>query len=76
MSALLEEARAVRSLPSPLLAREIRRAAGISRQRMADEIGVHVVTVARWERGTRKPRGATRSAYARVLADLRQVVGA
>lgn len=70
MSALLEEVRTARSLPAPALAREIRRAAGVSRQRLADELHVHVVTVARWERGTRAPQGKLRLAYAAVLASL------
>jgi DNA-binding transcriptional regulator YiaG len=76
MSALSEEVRLARQLPPPLLAREIRRAAGVSRQRLADELGAHVVTVARWERGTRSPRAGVRVRYAAILAELREVVGA
>ncbi len=74
MSGLLADVRTVRALPAPPLAREIRRAAGVSRQRMADELGVHVVTLARWERGTRHPRGATQLAYAHLLAALSEEV--
>lgn len=74
MSDLLADVRALRALPAAPLAREIRRAAGVSRQRLADELGVHVVTLARWERGTRRPRGATRLAYARLLAALSEEV--
>ncbi len=74
MSALLDEVRISRQLPPPALACEIRRAAGVTRQRLADELGVHVVTVARWERGTRHPRGSTRTAYAQLLLDLNGAV--
>lgn len=70
MVALLEELRVSRSLPAPPLAREIRRAANVSRDRLAEELNVHPVTVARWERGTRVPRGELRIAYARLLAAL------
>lgn len=73
MSDLLSEVRAARSLPNPTLAREIRRNAGVTRQRLADELGVHPITLGRWERGTHHPRGANRLAYARLLADLQQV---
>ncbi|GEM_PF-3137402 len=73
MSDLLIDVKTVRSLPTPVMGREIRRAAGVSRQRLADEIGVHVVTLARWERGTRKPRGPNRLTYARVLIELQRV---
>lgn len=71
MSGLLQDARIAARLPTPALAREIRRAAGVSRQQLADELSVHTVTVARWERGTRTPRGQLRVAYARLLAQLR-----
>lgn len=76
MSDLLDEVRTTRHLPKPALAREIRRAAGVSRDRLADELEVHPVTVARWERGTRSPRGATRLAYARLLVELAREVQA
>lgn len=67
---LLDEVRLSNGLPAPPLAREIRRAAGVSRARLARELSVHPITVARWERGTRRPRGEIRLAYARLLADL------
>ena len=76
MSDLLTEARTARNLPNPVMAREIRRAAGVSRQRLADELNVHVVTVARWERGTRKPRGTHRVDYALILIELQRVSAA
>ena len=73
MSALIQECRAVRSLPRPALAREIRRAAGVSQRRLAEELGVHWTTVARWEREERKPRGRLLVAYAELLTQLRDV---
>lgn len=74
MPDLADEVRLVRALPAPALAREIRRAAGVSRQRLADELDVHVITVARWERGTRSPRGRLRTEYARVIHELQELV--
>ena len=72
MSALVREIEIRRQLPSRALARAIREEAGVSQKRMAEELGVHPVTVARWELGTRRPRGRTLKAYVEVLAALRQ----
>ena len=55
------------------MARAIRQAAGVSQVRLADELCVHRMTVARWEAGQRHPRGHLRSAYAALLAELREV---
>lgn len=71
-STLVEESRASRRLPSPALAREIRRDAGVTQVRFAAELGVHWTTVARWESGARRPRGELRLTYARLLAELAQ----
>ena len=49
MSALLEEVRESLSLPGPDVARQIREAAGVSQARLAEELGVHELTVHRWE---------------------------
>ena len=73
---LLAESRRSRALPSPPLATAIRREANVSRDRMAEHLGVHPITVARWERGTRTPRGRLRLAYAQLLEDLRREVSA
>lgn len=70
MGDLLAEVRESLSLPRPSVRREIRDAAGISQARLAGELGVHVLTVHRWEAGTREPRGALRLAYARLLRGL------
>ena len=71
--ALLEEVRASLSLPGPDVARQIREAAGVSQARLAGELGVHELTVQRWEAGTRTPHGELRLAYGRLLAGLDQV---
>ena len=73
---LIEEMRQVRRLPPPSIARAIRREAGVSQQRVATELGVHRVTIARWELGTRTPRNALRHAYANLLADIQAALAA
>ena len=73
MSALLDEVRESLSLPRPDVARQIREAAGVSQARLAGELGVHELTVHRWETGARTPQGSHRRAYARLLADLDRV---
>lgn len=72
MSGLVGEVQAARCLPPPRLAREIRAAAGVSQARLADELGVQRVTVARWETGARRPRGANLLAYVSLLEELRR----
>ena len=72
MSALLEEMRARPRPPIPEVARAIRRAAGVSQSRLAAELGVHPVTVARWEGGTRRPQGETLRAWVDLLDQLRE----
>jgi len=70
MSGLVAEVLEALSLPAPPDARAIREAAGVSQCRFAGELGVHELTVHRWENGTRTPRGETRLAYARLLREL------
>lgn len=65
------EVRAKRRMPSPTMARELRRAAGLSQGRLAKELGVTRVTVARWELGTRSPRGELLIAYVELLDTIR-----
>ena len=72
MSALIEEIRAAKQLPPPTMARAIRLAADVSQERVAAELGVHRVTVARWEAGTRRPRARLRIAYAELLRQLQE----
>ena len=76
MGTLTEEVRLSVSLPDPATARKIRRRARVSRGRFAGELGVHEITVARWERGTRRPRGDLRVRYARLLESLDQAATA
>ncbi|WP_158657677.1 helix-turn-helix domain-containing protein [Blastococcus saxobsidens] len=69
---LIDEVRARRPLPPPRVARAIRQAAGVSQIRLAQELGVHRMTVARWENGSRQPREGQRQAYAALLEALRE----
>lgn len=73
MTSLVEEVRQARRLPDPEMARLIRVRAGVSQGRLAREIQVHRMTVARWESGARRPRGDTRVRYAALLEQLRDV---
>jgi DNA-binding transcriptional regulator YiaG len=70
MSVLLEEVRVRRQFPSRAVARAIREEAGVSQRRLAEELGVHPVTVARWELGQRRPRGPVLTAYIELLRQL------
>ncbi len=58
------------SLPNRHRARAIREAAGWSRQRMADQLGVHLNSVIRWELGLTVPGGWRLWAYAELLRQL------
>lgn len=70
MGDLLAEVRASRSFPGPDKARAIRRSAGVSRERLAQELQVHPTTITRWETGLRCPRGEMRARYANLLNAL------
>jgi transcriptional regulator with XRE-family HTH domain len=72
VSQLAQEVRRARRLPPPPLARAIRVAADVSQERMAGALGVHRVTLARWETGRRRPRGELLDAYVALLDELRQ----
>lgn len=69
---LIDEVRASRRLPTPAVARMIREEAGVTQEALAAELGVHRVTLARWEAGTCAPRAAFRAQYARLLDELRR----
>lgn len=71
---LADEVRSVRALPSPEHARAIRRAAGVTQVRLAEEIGVTRATINRWESGERRPRGRLLLAYAEALAAIESVI--
>jgi transcriptional regulator with XRE-family HTH domain len=70
MTGLLKEVDAARRLPPPPMRKTIRKAAGVSLDRLAEELGVHRVTVARWENGSRQPRRKALVAYAELLDAL------
>lgn len=67
---LVDEVRQAKKLPAPDMARLIRINAGVSQGRMAQEINVHRMTIARWESGARRPRGTARARYAALLEQL------
>ncbi|MGH7685609.1 MAG: helix-turn-helix transcriptional regulator [Candidatus Dormibacteria bacterium] len=71
---LVDETRPLRQLPAPRLCRLIRESAGVTQVRLAREVGCDRMTIARWEAGTRRPRGELGLRYAEVLAALREAV--
>ena len=74
MSALIEEIRITKRLPSPADAKALRVAAGVSLVRMAREVGVSGAALLAWERGRYRPRGAHRAAYVHLLEELSREV--
>lgn len=75
MSGLVERARSARRLPSPAAAKAIRIDAAVSQAELAAELGVHRMTVLRWEDGSRRPRGQLLMAYVALLDQLREACG-
>jgi transcriptional regulator with XRE-family HTH domain len=72
--ALLEELEALDiRLPEPARRKAIRRAAGITHDRIAAELGVHRLTVLRWEKGTSEPGFRVRARYAELLRAMERV---
>ena len=71
-ASLMAAVRAAAALPAPALRRAIREAAGVSQGQIAREVGVHRMTVCRWESGTSKPTGEHLHAYAAILRDLQE----
>ena len=74
MNALTVEVLAARRLPPPAVAKAIREGAGVSQARMATALGVHRVSVARYECGSRRPRGELRQRYTELLEELQREV--
>lgn len=72
MSTLVEQVRASKVF-SPAIAKTIRLTAGVSQERLAEELGVHRVTIARWEDGSRTPRGPLLIGYLELLRELQRV---
>jgi DNA-binding transcriptional regulator YiaG len=73
---LIDEIRTRRRAPLPAYAKAVRVNAQVSQDRLAQELGVHRVTVARWEDGSRRPTGALLVAYLDLLDQLSRVVAA
>ena len=71
-TALIEQVRAARRLPPPVVARAIRDAAGVTQQQLADELHINRVSLARYECGARRPRGDLRLRYAELLEQLQE----
>ena len=71
-SELLDQVRTLQRLPRPATARAVRLAAGLTVEQVAAELGVHRVTVERWERGERRPRRAVALRYVELLDQLRE----
>lgn len=64
---------ALRRLPKPEKARRIRMDAGATQADLAKALGVNRVTVARWELGTRRPRGPLAEQYGELLRHLQEI---
>lgn len=62
--------RARRPLPPPEQRAEVRKAARLRLQDLADLLGVTVSTVGNWERGKCEPKAAHYEDYRSVLEDL------
>ena len=74
MNSLTAEVLAARRLPPPAVQKAILQAAGVSQARVANELGVHRVSVARWLGGSRRPRGEMRQRYQELLEELQREV--
>jgi len=66
----LEQARALRRLPSPAARRHLREQAGLSQYDIALELGVTREAVSFWEAGHHTPRPGTALAYLALLDRL------
>lgn len=59
-------------LPSPEKRAELRQAAGLTQQELADAIGVTRAAVSFWESGLRTPRGQFLDRYVEALRALKE----
>lgn len=57
-------------LPAPRVRQQLRLAAGLTQQEVADAVGVKRLAVARWELGQTHPRRPHRAAYIHLLKRL------
>lgn len=62
-------------LPSPEDRKRIRKAYGVTQSVLADELGVHRITVSAWERGAYDPTGAVRDKYLVFLTHMKKTIG-
>lgn len=74
VSPLADLVRASR-LPSPAERKRIRRAAGVSLERMAEDLGVSHVSVSFWERGVYDPSMENAAKYRKLLGELAEASG-
>lgn len=73
---LIEELKAINaSLPAPARRKQIRVNARVTHQRVAEELGVHRITVLRWEKGASEPGPRVRARYAELLCAMERVGG-
>ena len=68
-------AQARRRLPSPKICTLVRVAAGLSRQQIADALGVTATAVALWESGSRRPSNAHIQDYVLLIDELAVITG-
>lgn len=73
---VIQQVRAARALPAPAIARALRQAAGLSQGQVAEHLGVHRLTLHRWETGANRPRGQHLADYAALVADLQRELAA
>ena len=60
-----------RDLPAPAQRRELREAAGLTQQELADVVGVTRTAVSNYEQGIRTPRGIALTRYVEAIRTLR-----
>ncbi|MFF5788573.1 helix-turn-helix domain-containing protein [Streptomyces sp. NPDC012693] len=70
VDALLERLDEAPILPPPRVRAQLRLAAGLTQQNIADALGVKRMAVTRWELGQTSPRRPHRDAYIRLLNGL------
>lgn len=70
INALIDRARVARRLPEPPYRRLLRHRAGLTQAALSKAVGRDRSTVAKWEAGTRTPRGTDLANYIAVLDRL------
>lgn len=67
---LISKMRLKRAFPSPAVRRHLRQRAGLTQQDIAKVLGTDRASVARYELGTREPRGEILKRYSELLDAL------